>query len=57
MAIELDDGYYPLYIRLGKVILFFQDCTETAENFHIALSLNPNNAETLYGLAACGGEG
>jgi Flp pilus assembly protein TadD len=56
-AIELDDRYYLAYIGLGKVDLFYEDCTEAAEKFDLALSLNPNNAEALEGLAACAGEG
>jgi tetratricopeptide (TPR) repeat protein len=56
-AIELDDRYYPAYIGLGKVDLFYEDCIAAAENFELALSLSPNNAEALEGLAACAGEG
>ena len=56
-AIELDDRYYQAYIGLGKINLFYEDCTEAADNFSIALSLSPNNAEALEGLAACAVEG
>jgi tetratricopeptide (TPR) repeat protein len=56
-AIELDDRYYLAYIGLGKVNLFYDDCTEAAVNFSLALSLNPNNAEALEGLEACAGDG